>query len=284
MQNNKDCLFERDRFVLRYIIEGKGRPVLVIGSSLYYPRVFSSFIKEQFQFIFMDHRGFAQSTSTSSFTLEDILGDIRALQKALALEKVILIGHSIHALMAIEYTKKYPELVSELILIAASPIAGVQLFRAADRYYGDSVWPERKQAQIRAFEVFEPQIASHPDQAFVLRMLMHGPSIWYDFNYDARPLWEGVTLNSQSVSMIWGSMFSEYEISHRIDHITCSVFLALGRYDYWNPPHLWEPVRDLFQDLTICVFEKSGHTPQLEQAALFDKTLCEWINYESETV
>lgn len=55
------------------------------------------------------------------------------------------------------------------------------------------------------------------------------------------------------------------------------VFLALGRYDYWNPPYLWNAVRMLFSDLTIKVFEKSGHTPQLEQPKDFNRELLNWL-------
>ena len=56
------------------------------------------------------------------------------------------------------------------------------------------------------------------------------------------------------------------------------VFVALGRYDYWNPPHLWETYRQYFSDLTIRVFEKSGHTPQFEQKNDFDRELLDWVN------
>jgi proline iminopeptidase len=59
--------------------------------------------------------------------------------------------------------------------------------------------------------------------------------------------------------------------------ISCPIFLALGRYDYFNPPHLWEKYREFASNLTVRVFEKSGHTPQLEEPANFDAELLKWL-------
>jgi hypothetical protein len=49
-------------------------------------------------------------------------------------------------------------------------------------------------------------------------------------------------------------------------------------YDYLQPPpHMWEGVRDKFNNLTIRIFEKSSHAPQFEEPELFDKELIEWL-------
>ena len=48
-------------FRLGYRIEGKGRPAIVIGSSVYYPRVFSQGLRKHLRLVFLDHRGFAPS-------------------------------------------------------------------------------------------------------------------------------------------------------------------------------------------------------------------------------
>ncbi len=57
------------------------------------------------------------------------------------------------------------------------------------------------------------------------------------------------------------------------------MFLALGRYDFLvGPPSLWDTVSRRFKDLTIRVFEKSGHVPQFEEPELFDRELLAWMN------
>jgi pimeloyl-ACP methyl ester carboxylesterase len=44
------------------------------------------------------------------------------------------------------------------------------------------------------------------------------------------------------------------------------------------PVGLLANAEEKLADLTVHVFEKSGHTPQLEQPAEFDRVLLEWLN------
>lgn len=212
-----------------------------------------------------------------SFSLSAILGDIEALRIKLNINKVMIIGHSIHAFMALEYAKRYPNSVSHIILLAASPIVGEKLHEAANRYFNESVCPERKKLLAENLKTLEKEISANPDQAFVTRMLKFAPMIWYDYTYDANHLWEGVHLQSMGAAYVWGGMFENYRIEKNLDDIKSPVFLGLGRYDYWNPPHLWEGLRSKFTNLTVRVFEKSGHTPQFEESDLFDDELLSWI-------
>lgn len=41
-----------DGFELNYCIKGQGQPILVVGSSVYYPRLFSENFSQHFQLIF----------------------------------------------------------------------------------------------------------------------------------------------------------------------------------------------------------------------------------------
>ncbi|MDJ1258058.1 MAG: alpha/beta hydrolase [Candidatus Midichloria sp.] len=48
-------------------------------------------------------------------------------------------------------------------------------------------------------------------------------------------------------------------------------------YDDFNPPHLWEKYRTFASDFTVRIFEKSNHTPQLEEPDNFDEELMKWL-------
>ena len=119
------------------------------------------------------------------------------------------------------------------------------------------------------------------DQSFVGRMLAFGPRLWYDYTFDASNLWEGIEVNSVGAKLLWGSMFADYDMAGALKAIQCPIFLALGRYDYFNPPHLWEKYRTFAQDLTMRVFEQSAHTPQLEEPDHFDQELTHWLGRPS---
>ncbi len=182
-------------------------------------------------------------------------------------------GHSIHAFIALEYARQFPGHVSHLVLVASSPIAGPEIYQKADQYFEESVCPERKEAFERNMQKF---IESN-DSSLIARLVAFGPKLWYDCHFDASKLWEGVEVNSLGASIIWGSMFAHYDTRQALAHIQCPIFLALGRYDYFNPPALWEGYRGCGADLTIRIFENSGHTPQLEEPTHFDEELLRWL-------
>src|SRR5262245_17607388 len=80
---------------LRYRIEGQGPPCLVVGSSVYYPRVFSQGLRARLELIFLDLRHFAATDpafTPDHLTLDTYADDIEQARKALNLGEVIVIG------------------------------------------------------------------------------------------------------------------------------------------------------------------------------------------------
>src|SRR5882672_4400590 len=108
-ESNQIGTIEISGFKLNYLVEGSGIPVLVPGSSVYYPRVFSEEIKKHLQFIHVDHRGFVpappEGLDNSVFDLDVLIEDFEKVRKHLGLENFIVMGHSGHAFMALEYAK-----------------------------------------------------------------------------------------------------------------------------------------------------------------------------------
>ncbi|ETZ04348.1 alpha/beta fold hydrolase [Holospora undulata] len=266
----------RDNFCLKASVDGSGPVAIVIGSHKYYPRTFSENLKSKLKIICADTRGFVPASpnhTEDDFTVDKLVQDIEAMRVSLGADKIILIGHSIHAFMAMEYARAFPDRVSHLVLIASSPITGQEIYKEADRYFEESVCPERKSA----LQITMQRFMESGDQSFIARLLSFSPRIWYDANFDASKLWEGVEVNYVGAGIIWGSMFADYNVANALKAISCPIFLALGRYDYFNPPHLWEKYREHVSDLTVRIFEKSGHTPQLEEPDNFDEELMRWL-------
>ena len=114
-----------------------------------------------------------------------------------------------------------------------------------------------------------------PGQQFLRRYIREGPRTWYDPHFDASPLWEGVKLNDD-----YGRArpFRSVDITQGLDTLEQPVFLALGRYDFLvAPSSSWETVRPKFRDLTVKIFDESGHWPHYEEAAAFDTALLQWM-------
>lgn len=270
-----------DGFELPYHIEGTGQDVIVIGDTVYYPRTFSDNLRQHVRLHFLSHRGFStahRQFKSDDFALEIIANDIEAYRIHHKLEQVIVLGHSGHGHMALSYAQHYPQHVTHAVIVAMSPDSSQQSFAAADRYLEESVSPARKQAFAESMALLSADIAADPQRRFIHYSLRSGPRIWYNHTYDARPLWEGVQVIPEVFDHVWGELLPAIDITTHEEALKKPVFVCLGRYDFWNPPHLWEPVRASFGDLHLRVFERSGHTPQLEEPAHFDRELLSWLS------
>jgi len=274
-----------DGFDLRYRIEGTGKNALIVGSSIYYPRTFPQNLRNHLRMIFMDHRGFVSApglVDNSAFDLDVLLDDVERVRQELGLGQVIIVGHSGHGYMALEYAKKYPQHVSHVVLIGMGPDQSPASHAAADQYLKDSVCPERKAFLEENLKHLAQDIATAPEKRFITFCLRLGARSWYDFKFDASPLWKDVTVNMQMFDYVWGKVFGEIDIARGLEHFDKPVFLGLGRYDFLvAPPYTWNPIRSKFKNLTVRIFEKSSHTPQFEEPDLFDAELLLWLSQQS---
>jgi len=281
--NSHSGSIEAGGFHLRYRIEGVGTPTIVIGSARNLPHLFSQRLREHLRLVFLDHRGFAAAPGPidpTSFALETLVDDMERARQALGLERVAVMGHSGHAYMALEYGKKYAAHVSHVVMIGIAPDLSTASQQAAERYWQESVSPKRK-------AVFQANLQRLPDEALVRlptaeramqTRLRNAPKIWFDPQFDETPQWEGVERN-EIIRRVWDEVFPAIDITRGLETFRVPVLLALGRYDFLvAPPSSWDPIRPYFRDLTVRVFERSGHTPSYEEPDLFDAELLSWMN------
>ncbi|MGV3558672.1 MAG: alpha/beta fold hydrolase [Larkinella arboricola] len=279
---NTTGIVEIEGFRLGYKVEGAGIPALVIGSTVYYPRTFVGNLRQHLQLIFIDHRGFVPPPpgdwQDEDFRLEVLLNDIEAIRKALNLERFVVMGHSGHAFLALEYAKRYPQRVSQVVLIGASPDYSEATTQARWAFFEKDTTPERKAAFEASMAQLPQRIAADPERQFVQMCLCAGPASWYDYRFDATALWEGVYTNMKVFDYVWGVVFRDIDITAGLEKLDRPVLLALGRYDYLTGlPFLWDEVQHRFSNLTIRIFEKSAHTPQFEEPERFNRELVNWL-------
>jgi|WetSurMetagenome_2_1015567.scaffolds.fasta_scaffold00925_6 proline iminopeptidase len=264
---------------LNYTVEGKGMPCLVIGSSIYYPRTFSKELRNHLKFYFVDMRWFAKNYSPvnlADFTLQTITDDIEKVRSELKLKKIIILGHSIHGTIAFEYAKRHPDKVSHIIMIGSPDIAGNKEQEDAI----DSLWKtasdDRRKIQNKNWKILADMKNLSPAQSDVETYCLMGPEYWYDATYDARWLWKDMTIHSDLLHHLYDTIFINYYMFRDRRNVPVPTYVALGKYDYVDPYTLWNGHDDI-PGLTKRIFEKSGHTPQLEQPELFDAELMKWI-------
>lgn len=276
-----------DSFLLQYKIEGKGLPAIVIGSVNQYPQVFSESLREHLQLIFIDHRAFVaapKDRENETFELDTILDDIDQIREALNLNQVIIVGHSGHSYMALEYAKKYPAHVSHVVMIAISPNLSLEHQNAAAIYWQDLASDERKAAHNAHLQQCPDDALNQlkPGERFIKEYIRNTAKFWHNFETDAHFFWNNVTINMVILNHLWRDTFRTIDLTQGLADFNKPIFLAVGLYDFALAPFTaWYRIRDKFKHLDLFVFEKSAHLPQWEEADLFDERLLNWLSENS---
>ena len=278
---NKYQSISSDGFKLNYCVKGTGKPILVVGSSVYYPHLFPEDLYETFQFIFLDHRGFVKPPrvlNAEDYTLDKVLDDIEIARQTLCITDFIILGHSGHAFMALEYARKYPENVQKVILLNSAPINSQERQRQSFAIFNETASPERKRQFEKDIALLESDIKKDPERRFVYMCIRMGAQSFYDYTFDAAYMWEGVYTNMAIIDYLWGEAFGELNLIQSLNTFNKPVFIGLGRYDYLvTPVSLWDSIDDTYENVKKVVFEHSGHNPMFEEPHSFDRELIKWI-------
>lgn len=269
-------------FALNVSIRGNGRPILVVGSSIYYPRLFSEQLYNSFQLIFLDHRGFVKPPRTlepEDYALDKVLDDIEAARQTLELEDFIILGHSGHAFMALEYAKKYPKHVRKVVLLNTAPTNSPERQQQSIAFFNETACPERKRQFEADISLLAGDIQREPERRFAHMCIRMGAHSFYDYAYDAAWMWEGVFTSMPVIDHLWGEAFARLNLIDSLKEVAQPVLIGLGRYDYLvSPVSLWDAINGWQANVKKVIFEKSGHNPMFEEPDLFNAILTDWIH------
>jgi proline iminopeptidase len=271
-----------DNTALPYRIEGRGRPCIVFGSHLYYPRLFSASFAERLRCAHVDQRGFIGAAPTPpnhGYTVDVAVADIEAARVALGFERIVLVGHSMHGTVALAYALAHPSRVLGVVAIGAPPDFDSTLTVAAANY-----WTTFASAGRRAYDRTNP-LRLAPDslrklsagQAFIATYVGNSARYWADSSFDASSLWQGMEANPSLIFQLF-DLTAPYRLPTAAAPAGPPVFLALGRFDFVVPPSVWEGRGVPFPQFSKVIFERSGHTPQFEEQAGFDAALSKWLD------
>lgn len=271
-----------DGISLEYSIEGCGSlPVLVVGSSIFYPRTFSTRLKQSFRFVCADLPHFVDIPAEfdlASLDFELYADCIERIRIAAGLERVVVVGHSHHGNIAVEYAKRFPRNVSHIVLIGSPPANIAQTIESAGQYWHIHASGRRKALldERRASAAEDHLDSLAPTEAYVSQYVTDAPLYWHDPEYDAAWLWEGMRFRMDAVHA-FRDLHEEYEMQWGSELSKIPVLVVMGRDDYAVPHTLWQRDRRRFQGVDVRVLDRSGHTPQLEQPEEFDRIMLGWL-------
>jgi proline iminopeptidase len=273
---------------LRVSVEGNGPALLVVGSSIYYPRTFSAQIKSTCMLVCADLPHFVlrePEFQLDSISFELYAQCIERIRTAIGCEELVLMGHSHHGNIALEYAKRYPDKVSHLVLIGSPPVDIAKTIEAGKWYWRNHASEQRKAMLLsRRSGLSEEYLASlSPTEAYIAEYVADAPMYWYNPCYDAAWLWQDMTFDMEGIHA-FRNLYREYELNGSSSTLQAPVLIVMGRQDYTVPHILWDAVLPRLENATLRVLEKSGHTPQLEEPEAFDELLLDWLKSKGKRI
>ena len=215
--------------------------------------------------VFYDHRCNGRSTGApvTSMTWDNLVADAEALREALGFERWAVLGHSFGGHVALEYVLRYPERVTQLVLLDTAADARWSQENAAqvlsDRGYGF-----KTVAVARRF--YSGRIAPNDFVRAALRLL---PA--YDHRFSivrtARGMLAGAwRMRTRPEALTFGGqMMRGWSVMDRLGEIHVPTLVLAGHDDFLFPPESQALLAAGIPDARLRIVERAGHNPQTER-------------------
>lgn len=261
---------------LQYVREGQGQAVVAIGSAIYYPKAYSEALRRQLDLTFPDSRHFVPSyqppqDELARLSLDTFADDLDAVRRQLGIARWAVIGHSIHAQIAIAYARKYPERTTHLVIVAGVPHRGSGA--SADSFFKADASAERKAALVEGTRGLDSILAATPAPRRFAVGYQHRAALYFaDPHYDATRLLEGLE-SGPAFARLQAVTLSREQVRQVLQEIKVPVLVVLGRLDYAVPYYTWPQLVEGLPNVTLRVLDTDSHNPQTEAPQRFDPIL-----------
>jgi proline iminopeptidase len=257
--------------------------VFVIGSSGY-SRFFSGNLRDHYEMIFSDSRHFIPEYHPSqkelaALSLDTWADDVEMIRKELDLDKIIVIGHSVHAQVAMRYAARYPENVRSLVLICGVPYASGQFAEETRSYWEREADDKRKSLSKLQLRRLDSLLKITPaEKQFSVSYANKSHLYWADPNYDAGYLADGFVTSPGAFNVLFRSALSRQESLRTIENLRMPVLVICGDLDFSIPHTVWEQLL-LSSGIDYRLMKNAGHNPQTESTTVeqFDELLIDWV-------
>lgn len=259
---NVEILGERDAPVIIAHHGGGG-----IGD-LAEPRATFGPLADEFRVVVFDARGCGLSEGKPPFSHAQWAADVDGLREWLDVDQIIVAGGSYGGFIAMEYAIAYPEHTRAMILRDTSPDKS-----NLDRAYENARTQTRIEINWDNFDRYwQGRITD--DQDLKERWAEIIPL--YDFNYDpvaaAKRVDAGIYRHE---AHNWCFLYNmpAYDLRAQLPQVTCPTLVTVGRTDWVTPVSSAQTIADLIPNSELVIFEKSGHSPQIEEFELFQQVM-----------
>lgn len=225
-------------------------------------------LADRLRVVVFDARGSGASDGEPPYSHEQWAADVDGLREWMGVEQVVMAGGSYGGFIAMEYALRYPGRVSALVLRDTS--ADHENDKAARHNAKTS---QRVQIDLEKLDrINTGQTRDDADLKDCWAEILP----LYDHDYDPDAVAakvEATPYRYQTHNWAFAQIQPHYDIKDQLTSIRCPTLITVGREDWITPVASSEIIQSLIPDSRLVVFEKSGHSPQIEEAALWQETV-----------
>lgn len=255
---------------LHYEETGSGPPCVLVhgGPGMSHPAPFPLFasLRDHLRLIAYEHRGHGQSSRApaETYTQHELAEDLHGFCQALRLERPVIVGTSAGGFVSLLYAARYPEEPRALVLIGTSASRrfmeratanmtrlGSPAMQEAYRILWDGSLTDPEEFR-RAFETILP--------------------MYYYNRASAPPTLAGRRFDPETRRALIRD-YATYDARPTLSRIVAPTFVAVGRHDWICPVEESVEIARAIRGAELHVFERSGHSPHIEEAGAFFEAL-----------
>ena len=241
--------------------------------SLAEPKATFGPLADRFRVVVFDARGCGRSEGVPPYSHEQWAADVDGLRQWIGAEKIVVAGGSYGGFIALEYAVRYPEHTSAIILRDTSA-DGSNLELAFEN--------ARNQDRVEIdWERFNRYWHGEVHDDADLKQLWSELIPLYDYEYDpvkSAAAVEAGIYRHEAHNWCFQHNWGAYDLKADLPSVTVPTLVTVGRRDWVTPVSSSETIASLMPNAELVVFERSGHSPQVEERELFQRTIRDFVD------
>lgn len=228
-------------------------------------------LTDEYRLISYDQRGNGESEGGEPYSHAQFVDDLEALRTRLNLGRIVVLGGSYGGFLALEYALAYPQNLQAMILRDTA---------ASNRFQDTS----KERALSSGFpmdgetldRLFSGQIRDNDDFRASFAMIQPLYTVERDPAAEAERL-ARIPFRYETHNWAFARNQPTYDLVSRLPEITVPVLVTVGRHDWITPLEASEELAAHLPKGELVVFGRSGHSPQLEEQALYLQTVRKFL-------
>lgn len=241
--------------------------------SLAEPKATFGPLADDMRVVVFDARGCGRSQGTPPFSHAQWAADVDGLRQWIGADQIVVAGGSYGGFIAMEYALAYPDRIKAMILRDTSA-DNSNLERAYEN--------ARNQNRVSVnWENFDRYWSGRIRDDADLKARWAEIIPLYDYEYDpaaAAARVESGSYRYETHNWCFQQNMPGYDLKPQLPGVRCPTLVTVGRTDWITPVSSAETIASLIPGAQLVIFERSGHSPQIEEAAKFQSVLREFLS------